>query len=201
MATVNTIGNTTMSVPQADVIRSTQDGSEIISTNNTVLVNVITPIANSIPRYDANLNYLPITYSDLITDFLSEPEAIAQIGIAAKAAVAFTIYKVKKFTAANTVTINPADAAIFDITLTVANALVILSSLSDDAGYGRQITLKLRQGTGSNKLVWPNNINWAENTLPILSFSPQRADIVTLITTDSGVTWDGYYQRGWIPNA
>lgn len=201
MATVNTIGNNTMSVPQADVIRSTQDGSEVISTNNTVLVNVITPISNSIPHYDANLNYVPITYDDLIDDFLSEPEAITQIGIAAKAAVAFTIYKVSKFTATNTVQIDPASAAIFDITLTVANALVVLAALTDDTGYGRQITLKLRQGTGSNKVVWPNNINWSENVEPILSFAPNRADIITLFTMDSGVTWDGYYSTGWLPNA
>ena len=63
--------------------------------------------------------------------------------------------------------------------------------------YKRQITIYLTQTTGSNKVVWPASIKWANGRVPILSYGVGTVDMVSLITQDKGTTWRGVFNGGW----
>lgn len=80
---------------------------------------------------------------------------------------------------------------------------------TDPANTARQITLILEQGTGSNKITFNqlpdpddstahiNVVNWNNGRPPRLSYEVDKADVITLLTTDKGKHWYGFFNGGW----
>lgn len=62
----------------------------------------------------------------------------------------------------------------------------------------RQVTLKLIQGTGANKVVWPTSVRWPYGREAVLSFEEGRFDLVTLTTLNNGLTWIAAFDGGWM---
>lgn len=91
------------------------------------------------------------------------------------------------------------DFDFFNLTLTVPYCTISLESNPDYANLGivRQVFIKLKQGTGINRVNWPSNIRWTYNREPVLSFELGYCDIITLTTLDDGLTWLGSYDGGW----
>lgn len=58
-------------------------------------------------------------------------------------------------------------------------------------------TLILRQDTGANKVVWPNNAKWVNGTPPPLSWTQGKEDIFEVMTYDGGNSWYVCYVGGW----
>lgn len=53
------------------------------------------------------------------------------------------------------------------------------------------ITMLITQGSGSNKVTWPDNIKWANGYPPTLSYKAGKTDIITFISYDLGESWLG----------
>jgi len=45
---------------------------------------------------------------------------------------------------------------------------------------------------GSYSVTWPANTRWAGGTPPNLSSTAGRIDVITLSTTNNGITWLGF---------
>uniref|UniRef100_A0AAU8GFP6 Tail fiber protein n=2 Tax=unclassified Rosemountvirus TaxID=2738372 RepID=A0AAU8GFP6_9CAUD len=116
-------------------------------------------------------------------------------------AVASAIYKVKTYAGAASIAVTPMEATIHVLNLDRASIAISVGATSDAAGMARQITLYLNQTVGSSKVTWPANIKWANGRVPILSFTKDYQDVVTLITIDGGTNWKGFFNGGWITNA
>lgn len=57
----------------------------------------------------------------------------------------------------------------------------------------RQLTVFLRQGTGSNKVDWKGKVRWANNVEPILSFTNGDEDVITLIKCATDSKFYGFF--------
>lgn len=135
-------------------------------------------------------------------DAAKQAQAAAEAAAAnAGGAVASAIYKVKTYASAASVAITPMEATIHIVNLDRATTTLTVGATSDAAGMARQLTLYINQTVGSSLINWPANIKWANERKPILSFLKGYQDTVTLLTTDGGTTWKGYFNSGWIANA
>lgn len=85
------------------------------------------------------------------------------------------------------ITLNNSDACAFTIPKPSINSTMV-----------KQITLNLIQGTGANKVAWPNNVKWSNGRPPVLSFTPGASDMVTLLYAGSAVGWIGFFSAGGI---
>lgn len=93
--------------------------------------------------------------------------------------------------------IEPLLGTIQDFTLRTSTTTMTFKPFSDGANLSRQITLILRQGTGSNRVAWPASIKWNNNRPPVLSYVTGRSDVITLLTNDSGASWFGFHNGSW----
>lgn len=83
-----------------------------------------------------------------------------------------------------------ANLSVMDITLT-GNATIAFTGIPAGAWC---VTLLLKQdGTGSRLVTWPANTKWQGGTPPVLSTAAGAEDDVTLMTTDGGTTWRGFF--------
>lgn len=96
-----------------------------------------------------------------------------------------------------TYTIDPTSAAVFVLGLQDAVTSIAFSEYEETEGVSRTLTLFLKQGTGSNKIDWPDNVLWSQGRKPILSYTPGHTDVVQLISSDDGKTWLGSFNGGW----
>lgn len=110
-----------------------------------------------------------------------------------RAHIASTHYVSQHLTATDTLSLDVSQASEFIITLSaITCALTFSGALSED-NITQQITLVLTQGTGVNKVVWPDNVRWQHDHIPVLSYTEGNTDVVTLVTWDNGVSWLGFY--------
>ncbi|MDH1237250.1 hypothetical protein [Stutzerimonas stutzeri] len=102
-------------------------------------------------------------------------------------------YKFASLTPASSVTLDADIASIFRLNLTEVTTTVEISAVSGAADKARQLTVILRQGTGSNKVKWPTNIRWANNMAPVLSFTNGEEDVVTLLKCGNDNSYYGFF--------
>ena len=96
-----------------------------------------------------------------------------------------------------TVEIGPLAGSVQRLTFNSSTTTVTIGPFSDGPDKARQLTLLIKQGTGSNKVVWPSSIRWNNNRAPVLSYLTGRVDVITLLTYNSGASWYGFYNGGW----
>lgn len=96
-----------------------------------------------------------------------------------------------------TVDIGALAGSVQRITLNSSTTTVTFTPFTDGVDKARQLTILLKQGTGSNKVVWPSSIRWNNNRAPVLSYLTGRVDVITLLTYNSGASWYGFYNGGW----
>lgn len=89
------------------------------------------------------------------------------------------------------------DATVQMLTISASSTTITLKSPANETDLCRQLTLIVQQGTGSNKIKWPTTIKWNNGRTPVLSFERGKADVITLLTKDSGASWFGFYNGGW----
>ena len=88
-----------------------------------------------------------------------------------------------------TVTIDATDASVFAITRT--EAITSMSINLPANARGVSVTLVMTSN-GSYSIAWPPNTKWAGGTPPTLSSVAGRIDVVTLSTTNNGLSWLGF---------
>ena len=64
---------------------------------------------------------------------------------------------------------------------------LILSS--EPANTQHEVIVILRQGTGANKVSWPNNVDWAYGSEPVLAFQQGKYDRFQLIKLQGQNNW------------
>lgn len=54
-----------------------------------------------------------------------------------------------------------------------------------------EVMLTIKQGTGANKVIWPDSVKWPHGAQPVLSYAANAEDTLSLYTLDGGATWKG----------
>lgn len=109
-----------------------------------------------------------------------------------------TTYRLSTPESAATQNLNAQTSSVFSFTLTSALTNIRMTSYSDVESQARQVTILIKQDVfGARKVNWDSKIKWSQGRIPVLSLDGGVTDIVTLLTTDSGATWYGFYQGGW----
>ena len=157
-------------------------------------------IDDALPNY-ADAGAAAAASKDARDEAQAAQAAAEAAAASAGGAVASAIFKTKDYPGAATIAITPMTATIHNVALNRVNTNITIGGTTDTAGMARQITLMLKQVTGSNKVTWPANIRWANERQPRLSFVTNYSDMVTLLTVDGGITWQGFFNGGWISNA
>lgn len=107
--------------------------------------------------------------------------------------LASTNYIAETLVAKHDLALNVSQASEFIITLTENTCALTLSGALPEGGTAQQITLVMTQGTGVNKVKWPDHVRWQHGHTPVLSYTQHKTDVVTLITYDNGKSWFGFY--------
>lgn len=108
-----------------------------------------------------------------------------------------TIYKkqVIDVTAAQTtVLLDLTVANYFILNLANVNELAItITGALTDTDKAIELTVKLVQSTGANKVKFPASVKWQNNVKPVWSWDVNKKDFVTLFSDDAGATWSGFF--------
>ena len=61
-----------------------------------------------------------------------------------------------------------------------------------------KLELFIKQGTGTNTVIWPENIKWENGTKPVLSIEKDNVDLISLISLDNGQNFYGFSKAVWL---
>ena len=61
-----------------------------------------------------------------------------------------------------------------------------------------KLELFIKQGTGTNTVIWPENIKWENGTKPVLSLEKDNVDLISLISLDKGQNFYGFSKAVWL---
>jgi hypothetical protein len=100
--------------------------------------------------------------------------------------------KIKKIDCTNPIlVVNLSEANIFHITLRTNLINIVFDNLPEkDVSYSAVLVLKQDQ-IGSRRIVFPDNVLWSYNEVPVLAKRPNHADVLNLITFDGGESYYG----------
>lgn len=83
----------------------------------------------------------------------------------------------------------------FDVTLDRPQCLLNFLNTDVPAGYLWSFTVRLRQGTGANKVTFPANVDWSSKRAPVLAYEAGAADVLTFMS--NGGRWLGFFDGSW----
>ena len=61
-----------------------------------------------------------------------------------------------------------------------------------------KLELFIKQGTGTNTVIWPENIKWENGTKPVLSLEKDNVDLISLVSLDNGKNYYGFSKAVWL---
>ena len=181
-------------------LEATGGGSVSISPANTALnVTITAPAVTGTMVVDTALAATAVPFTPTAGIPVSTTQAAVEY---VSALTDGTHYRSQTMTGGAALELPIDEATIFNVNLNQATCALTFSALAVLPGTAYHTIINLTQGTGGVKQVtWPTNIRWPYGRIPVLSYDEGYTDTVTLITTDSGVTWMGYFTAGWVPNA
>lgn len=83
----------------------------------------------------------------------------------------------------------------FDVTLDRPQCLLNFLNTDVPAGYTWSFTVRLRQGSGANKVTFPASVDWSSKRAPVLAYEAGAADVLTFMS--SGGRWLGFFDGSW----
>lgn len=98
---------------------------------------------------------------------------------------------VKSLTGANAYTLAPKSYGIYNLTLTAASSRILIDNSGLKGDYMTELRVYLKQGTGSNTVIWDDKVQWINGITPTLSKDINNTDIILLSTLDGGKSWRG----------
>lgn len=124
-----------------------------------------------------------LALANMITDLaggllLPRQQVIASAGAALALDVAYT-----------------AGVSFFDVTLDQPQCVLSFLNADVPAGYTWSFTVRLRQGTGANKVTFPASVLWSSNRPPVLAYEAGAADLLTFMSVDN--RWLGFSDGSW----
>ena len=61
-----------------------------------------------------------------------------------------------------------------------------------------KLELFIKQGTGTNTVIWPKYIKWENGIEPVLSLEKDNVDLISLISLDNGQNYYGFAKAVWM---
>lgn len=83
----------------------------------------------------------------------------------------------------------------FDVTLDTPQCLLSFLNTNVPPGYTWSFTVRLRQGTGANKVAFPATVRWSNKRAPVLAYEAGTADLLTFMSVGNG--WLGISDGSW----
>jgi|GEM_PF-5275609 len=83
----------------------------------------------------------------------------------------------------------------FDVTLDKPQCLLSFLNADVPAGYMWSFTIRLRQGTGANKVTFPASVHWSSKRPPVLAYEAGAGDVLTFMSDGGG--WLGFFDGSW----
>ena len=87
-----------------------------------------------------------------------------------------------------------------EITLNTSETILkfIENQNSENNSTVLKLELFIKQGTGTNTIIWPENIKWENGTKPVLSLEKDNVDLISLISLDNGQNFYGFSKAVWL---
>ena len=87
-----------------------------------------------------------------------------------------------------------------EITLNTSETILkfIENQNSENNSTVLKLELFIKQGTGTNTVIWPENIKWENGTKPVLSLEKDNVDLISLISLDNGQNFYGFSKAVWL---
>ena len=105
----------------------------------------------------------------------------------------FGLYKLRSVAATGTAVLNLSLGTEFAVTLNSPQCTISFTNPSNLSDVSQQISIRLKQGNGANKVTWPSTIKWPNGVPPTLSYTAGKTDIITLVSDDKGASWFGFF--------
>lgn len=106
-------------------------------------------------------------------------------------------YTAATVASAATVVVDVSQGAVLSLTLTVPDTTLTIATPTLAANKSSYCSLILKQGTGANKVTWPNNIKWPHGRAPVLAYELDAEDVITLMTVGTSGVWYGFVGGSW----
>ena len=88
-----------------------------------------------------------------------------------------------------------AGVSFFDVTLDKPQCVLSFLNADVPPGYTWAFTVRLRQGTGANKITFPPSVNWPTKRPPVLAYEAGAADVLSFMSDGKG--WLGFSDGRW----
>ncbi|MEG9744413.1 hypothetical protein [Enterobacter hormaechei] len=79
----------------------------------------------------------------------------------------------------------------FTVTLSAGTTNFTIVNASGNTKNTQSFTVAMKQGTGANKISWPDSILWSYGRVPVLTFTKDSTDVFQFVSYDGGSTWFG----------
>ncbi|MGU0059368.1 hypothetical protein [Klebsiella pneumoniae] len=79
----------------------------------------------------------------------------------------------------------------FTVTLSAGTTNFTIVNASGNTKNTQSFTVAMKQGTGANKISWPDSILWSYGRVPVLTFTKDSTDVFQFVSYDGGSTWYG----------
>ena len=165
---------------------------EIVSVLFTYLSADSQPVVNlNVDEYEAGTN---ITFTDnpitnKVTISATQPDLTNYATISdINTRIGIPVEKVNSLTSSSTITIDPAEGSLFNLTLDT-DTTITLANITNNYYTNNGAVITLFMPAHSYIVNWSNNVVWASGSAPDLSTGV--INIITFATSDNGVTWYG----------
>lgn len=98
---------------------------------------------------------------------------------------------VARGTVTSTLALDLSTAEYFSATLSSTSCTISFTNIPVSTAAVLNFTLALRQGSGANKVVWPNAVKWSFGRSPVLTYRQGAIDTFEFVSYDNGATWTG----------
>jgi hypothetical protein len=191
VATTATVGNSTVNVVISTTTLTTGNTNVTttgLTVGNTSVNNTITQ--TSIRVGNSTVNTVITSNSVTLAGPLTTSNTIAMGGneLQNVKLARYTEKVTSLGTTSGTITLDCANANIFDVTLN-ANSTVAFSNVPS-SGTAVGVTLVVKQdAVGGRTLGYPGSVKWTDGQAAVLATGAAKTDIITFFTIDGGTNW------------
>ncbi len=191
------LGTVITAIPNGSGVSSSFQGTTGLTANESVVALSVSPTAATlVSSRTGSGSFIPLKFytggAERIS--ISDTGIITLLG---QLEILTYTETVEEPTIDVTTTVDCATGTIFDFTLD-QNTTIAFSNVPATVGKAISITLLLRQnGTGNFSVSWPGSVVWSGGIAPTITATPNKMDIISLLTVDNGTTWYGNYSQNF----
>lgn len=88
--------------------------------------------------------------------------------------------------------VNLANGNVYELTLTASPVSISFTNPPATGKAGSVTLILIQDSTGSRTITWPASVKWSNASAPTLTTTANAVDIIQLLTTNGGTTWQGF---------